>query len=526
MKEITRISLAALPYNIEVTAKKDLEKYLHAIENALGADADAMKEIESRIAELFSERGVLGEKVISAADVTAVKQQLGDPKEFIDDAAAEEIGAVAASTATEKRLMRDTNNQLVGGVCSGLAAYFRVDTVWMRVGMVVMTFLTSGAMIPTYLIMWLVMPPARTAAERLQMQGKPVTLEAIQEESVIVAKRNDEHNMVLTMLRIMAGIGLLIVAAVAIMGLVTFGYHVMVDPNAALTTTQERALFGALLAAGVTFIIFCVTIARALFTNRYTKRFWITLGILSVLGVGFFSTGVLGYGVLHTSILAEAERSNVTTSLDAEKIAGIKGLVVDGDNTLVHYVATTDTPKIEVRYSKMMSKSAPKVEVTRTGDVVSIGAFADKPVMCMGYCQDIVTVMVYGPALTTLTVQSGSARYETNGQDALALTMKKQTDVAFVGTRAIQTLNATVEESSLATTEANVVNAVLHTDSASNIALGNVAVVDATVPETCSSGNRLDIAIGNAKTVKINGVVVTESAKQTACMNLAVDKTW
>ena len=52
MKEITRIHLAALPYNIEVAAKKELEKYLHAIESSLGADSDAMREIESRITEI------------------------------------------------------------------------------------------------------------------------------------------------------------------------------------------------------------------------------------------------------------------------------------------------------------------------------------------------------------------------------------------------------------------------------------------------------------------------------------------
>jgi hypothetical protein len=57
MKEVARISLAALPYNIEIDAKKKLQYYLHAIEAALNADSDTMKEIEARVAELLAERG-------------------------------------------------------------------------------------------------------------------------------------------------------------------------------------------------------------------------------------------------------------------------------------------------------------------------------------------------------------------------------------------------------------------------------------------------------------------------------------
>ena len=69
MKEITRIHLAATPYNIEIGAKKELETYVSGIEKALSADEDTLREIEARMMELLSERGVSGEKVITSADI-------------------------------------------------------------------------------------------------------------------------------------------------------------------------------------------------------------------------------------------------------------------------------------------------------------------------------------------------------------------------------------------------------------------------------------------------------------------------
>ncbi len=73
MKEITRIHLAKTPFEIETSAKKDLEKYLAEIEKNMQADADAMREIEARMVEILAERGVATSGVITVADVVAIK---------------------------------------------------------------------------------------------------------------------------------------------------------------------------------------------------------------------------------------------------------------------------------------------------------------------------------------------------------------------------------------------------------------------------------------------------------------------
>ena len=84
MKEITRIHLAKMPFSVEVDAKKSLDKYLSSIQKNMNAESEAMREIEARMVELLEERGVTGERVVTAEDVDALKQQLGDPTSFID----------------------------------------------------------------------------------------------------------------------------------------------------------------------------------------------------------------------------------------------------------------------------------------------------------------------------------------------------------------------------------------------------------------------------------------------------------
>jgi phage shock protein PspC (stress-responsive transcriptional regulator) len=82
-----------------------------------------------------------------------------------------------------KKLFRDEEDKIAGGVCSGLAAYFGVnDPLWMRLGFVLLTFLSGGFWVPAYLLLWILVPPAKTAAERLAMRGQPVNVDNIAKE--------------------------------------------------------------------------------------------------------------------------------------------------------------------------------------------------------------------------------------------------------------------------------------------------------------------------------------------------------
>ncbi|HEU4914545.1 MAG TPA: PspC domain-containing protein [Candidatus Saccharimonadales bacterium] len=178
MNEIKKIHLGRQPFTISVDAHRLLRVYLEAIEAQVGAKSEVLKEVETRMAELLLERGVSGEKVVLTEDVEFLKEQLGDPGDFKDDE--NQHGKPEAPEPPQKRLYRDTDNAMVAGVCSGLAAYFGVDVTIVRL-LFVLALLFGGAAIPVYLVLWLVVPEAKTPSERLQMRGKAVTVDSLKE---------------------------------------------------------------------------------------------------------------------------------------------------------------------------------------------------------------------------------------------------------------------------------------------------------------------------------------------------------
>ena len=183
MKEITRIHLAKTAFSVEIDAKKSLEKYLNSIQKNMHADAEAMKEIEALMVEILAERGVMKEGVISDDDVLAIKNQMGEPRDFSDDSEDSTDELTDDNEKPEKQLMRDTDGAVIGGVCAGIAAYFNINPLWVRLIAIISPFVTFGTMVLVYLAMWVSMPPAKTASDKLRMRGKPVTLAALKEVS-------------------------------------------------------------------------------------------------------------------------------------------------------------------------------------------------------------------------------------------------------------------------------------------------------------------------------------------------------
>ncbi len=511
MKEITRISLASLPYNVEIEAKKELEKYLHAVEHSLGADADAMKEIESRVAELLADRGVSGEKVISIGDVKAVKSQLGEPKDFADESSAKKQSDAPEEDTSEKKMMRDPSNQLIGGVCSGLAAYAHVDVAMMRLGWVLMTFFTGGFMILAYLIMWIIMPPARTAAERLQMQGKPVTLEAIQDESIIVSRQQRRDKAVLATLRILGGIGALLVGVLGLMAIVAITYHVSVDQDARLLTKQEWAYFVTLILAGVAFVTFCMTLARGLFVNRYTKRFWITLGVLTALGIGLFSTGVAGFGMMRSSGSSMFDRQWVRTTVESSAVAGAKQLSVQTNMpfTLTYTVDPSRT-SATVKYSTFDVSLAPTVRLVRSGDRLTV-LLNDNETSCQPgntMCVRRFEVAVVGPALDAVESQQNvDITYHAAAQNSLRVTANDNSNLTVESEHVIDTVDVLVTKGSTVSFLPASVNTLnVTTEGPQTAALvATVKTLNLHIPDACSlQDQRGMINIAHADSVSIN----------------------
>ena len=167
---------------IEEDAFLKLSKYLESLNDhfkTIKGHEDIMNDIETRIAELFQIKLKGSKPAITMEDVDEVIAVIGNPSDFSIDE--DETATASPDTFQQKRkrLFRDMDNRMIAGVCAGLGAYFNIDLVWFRIAFVVALFL-GGSSILVYLILWVVIPPARTLSEKLEMQGDPVTIENIE----------------------------------------------------------------------------------------------------------------------------------------------------------------------------------------------------------------------------------------------------------------------------------------------------------------------------------------------------------
>jgi len=173
MKQVININFQGRVVPIEVTAFDLLKNYTESLSRHFANEEgkeEIINDIESRIGELFQERITKGATCITDEDVQAIIKNMGRPEEFeaMDDsqsqpgasAAAEDQSTASSQPAGNKRLFRDENDKVLGGVCSGLANYFNIDVVIARIIFVVLLF--SGVGFLTYIIMWVAVPSSAT----------------------------------------------------------------------------------------------------------------------------------------------------------------------------------------------------------------------------------------------------------------------------------------------------------------------------------------------------------------------------
>lgn len=192
MKKTFTVNLNGTVFHIDEDAYQLLENYLSNLRihfsREEGSD-EIMSDFEARISELLNERIRLGFSVITIEHVEEVIQRMGKPEELFageeknagsEFSAATETTSGAADRKFRKRLMRDPDDKMLGGVASGLAAYFGIDTTLLRLVMILLLIVSMTVPVTIiYIVLWLVLPLARTATDRLVMRGEPVNLENI-----------------------------------------------------------------------------------------------------------------------------------------------------------------------------------------------------------------------------------------------------------------------------------------------------------------------------------------------------------
>ena len=405
MKEITRIHLAKTPYDIELDAKEVLQKYLSEIKQMMGSE-DTMYEIEARMVELLGERGVQSNGIITMSDVEDLRSKMGLPKEFSDSESTEDSQAdLAPSNSPAKRLMRDTDNAIFGGVCAGIAAYWGINPLWVRLLFIISPFITFGTVLLVYIIIWISLPEAKTAAEKLQMRGEPVTLDSLKKAANNSESKYRTKETLAKILRICLALGLFFTTlgllAVLVVGSIT---GIMAMPFINEFTHAQTWAWGLLISlmiAGIMAVEMFGVLTFSVARMKFTKAVLITLVITSVIGVLSIAGMVITGSKLSNEVVQDRQRlTKVIHAKLPNNVEGVKYVELEG-NHMTSEIIPSSNLRVEAEYINYKGSEKPKIEIVRDGDTLEIELLnRNKPCKnsTLFYCVDSpVHIKIYGP---------------------------------------------------------------------------------------------------------------------------------
>lgn len=187
MNKTININLGGYFFHIDENAYQKLRRYLDAIAKSLSDDPQGKNEIiadiEMRISELLSEKITDARQVVNEQDISDIIKIMGEPEDYAET----EEGYTEAGSSyqrkqySSKKLYRDGDDKFVGGVAAGIAHYFDVDVIWIRLAFILF-FIGGGFSLLLYIILWILLPEAKTTAEKLQMEGEPVNIDNIEKK--------------------------------------------------------------------------------------------------------------------------------------------------------------------------------------------------------------------------------------------------------------------------------------------------------------------------------------------------------
>lgn len=189
MNKTYTINISGIIFHIDEFAFEKLKGYLNTIrsyfKDSEGRE-EIMTDIESRIAEIFTSRINNAKQVVLMEDVDHMIAIMGNPEVFKNEDGSESQQQYQETTSrnyTEsgrrKRIFRDPDDKVLGGVCSGVGNYFDIDPIWIRLAFAA-SFFYFGSGFLFYIILWMVIPEAKTTAEKLEMRGEKVNINNIE----------------------------------------------------------------------------------------------------------------------------------------------------------------------------------------------------------------------------------------------------------------------------------------------------------------------------------------------------------
>jgi len=184
MNKTININLGGTFFHIDEIAYQKLKNYLDAIRRSLSDDPkgrdEIITDIETRIGELLSDKVKDVRQVINENDIEEVMEIMGKPEDYmVDDEIFNDYTYRTYDRRKTKKLYRDADDKFLGGVSSGIAHYFNVDVIWIRIAWLVAAFGFGFGFI-VYPILWILLPQANTTAEKLEMEGEEVNISNIE----------------------------------------------------------------------------------------------------------------------------------------------------------------------------------------------------------------------------------------------------------------------------------------------------------------------------------------------------------
>ena len=196
MKKNITVNMFGILYPIDEDAYELLSRYLSNMRGYFSRQdggTEIADDIEARVAELMNELRQSGVNAVTIEHVQSIISRIGSPEQ-LDVTEAEttaeppQRGPVPppynppAESKPEKKLYRDIDHKMLGGVLAGLGCYLGINPLWLRLAALVIFFCSYGWATLIYIIFWVLIPPAVTPEERLQMKGEPVNFDNLREE--------------------------------------------------------------------------------------------------------------------------------------------------------------------------------------------------------------------------------------------------------------------------------------------------------------------------------------------------------
>lgn len=531
MDKINRIHLAKVPYEISITAQEDLKSYLHNINKQLDSDLaeETMADIEMRITEILNDRGVNKNDVITDKDIKAIKEQLGSPEQF-----SEEIPDIKNEQSTKSRkLFRDTDTALIGGVSGGLGNYLNLDPVLIRVAFILLTLLWGLGLL-VYILLWIMVPPATTNSDKLMMKGEQVTAGALHryrnnaQRSIANLRLRKLFIVIFKIFRVLVTIW----AIMFILGLLTaigFGSTILLTQplHPIFVNYHLNYLLLSLIWLFIMLIIgLVIVVLLSLWRKQISSLKIATFTLLGVMVLNIVGILIVSpFVVNHYMNIYGDNKLDISLPVTTTGMVPASNFSLQASSNLEVSYEITNQP-LHVTYQAYPGMGRPNINISNKNGTISVNSNNIEKVVpncVLNWCKNIylpVKVTIYGPSLKTYTAGGGTElNIENINQSNLTVNAQNYSDVNIYSSYD-QNLNLSATNNSSISAEATTaVTTNVNVDNSSNIYSSLTTNLVANLPNICDQSLlELDEF---PTTSTINGKPITnDSLSQNACVSI------